>query len=327
LDIRILSFEDIASLGIAVSDVIGVVETGFRLKGEGKVELPAKIGIHPRNDCHIHAMPCYVSAEMDVAGIKWVSGYAINRAKGLPYISGIMCLNDPETGFVKAIMDANWITAWRTGAATGVCASYMADPDSATVAIIGLGVQGRTNTVALANTLLGLKTVKAFDINPDQFERYANLVRQDLKNIEIISCKTVEEAVRGADVIVTCTAIVANPERFVHADWLKENSLTVAVDYDTSFDADVMSGADVFVCDDINQYIGTQDQGIHFQKGYPGRDGISGDMGGLCAGKFKIPINGRRGAVLMGIASHDVLTADLVYRRAVEKGIGKIIQI
>ncbi|GAB6280339.1 MAG: hypothetical protein STSR0007_04030 [Thermovirga sp.] len=106
-----------------------------------------------RKDCFIHAMPCYVGGDVDAAGIKWVAGYPSNQAKGLPYITGVMCLNESGTGFVKAIMDANWITAWRTGAATGICAKHMADPESETIAIIGLGVQGRTNTMALAEAL------------------------------------------------------------------------------------------------------------------------------------------------------------------------------
>jgi ornithine cyclodeaminase/alanine dehydrogenase len=327
MEIRILSFEEIDALGISVTEVMDVVEKGFRLKGEGKVELPAKIGIHPRKDCFIHAMPCFVGADADVAGIKWVSGYPPNQAKGLPYINGIMCLNEAETGIVKSIMDANWITAWRTGAATGVCARHMADPDAGTLAVIGLGVQGRTNTVAVAKALPGLSVVKAYDAYTQQLEKYKSLIEKDLPGINVLPCRSVQEAVDGADVVVTCTPIVADPERFVKSDWLKKDCLAIAVDYDSAFDAEVMSKAEAFVCDDKNQYLWTQEQGAYFQKGYPGKEDILGDMGDLCAGKVSSPRKGRRGAVLMGIASHDVLTADLVYRKAIEKGVGKVVQI
>jgi len=166
-----ISQEQVESLGIQVSEVMDAVERGFVLKGNKQMEMPAKIGIHPRQDCFIHAMPCWVGGEVDAAGIKWVSGYPINQAAGLPYITGIMVLNDPQTGFVKAIMDANWITAWRTGAASGVCAKHLADPDSETIAVIGLGVQGRTNTVALLEALPKVKKIKAYDNYPGQFEK------------------------------------------------------------------------------------------------------------------------------------------------------------
>ncbi len=123
-----LSRKDVEDLGIPVRDVTEVVESGFRLKGEGKVEMPAKIGIHTRKDCFIHAMPAYVGGDADLAGMKWVSGYPPNQAKGLPYITGIWCLNDSETGFLKAILDASWITAWRTGSASAALCPHLASP-------------------------------------------------------------------------------------------------------------------------------------------------------------------------------------------------------
>lgn len=327
MEVRVISMKEIESLGISVVEVMEVVEKGFRLKGEGKVELPAKIGIHPRHDCFIHAMPCFVGGEVDAAGIKWVSGYPINQGKGLPYITGVMCVNDPETGFVKAIMDANWITAWRTGAATGVCVRYMADPESETIAVVGLGVQGRTNTVALAKALPNIKVIRAYDVYESQAAKYKEIIRKDLPEFEIILCGSVEEAVKGADVVVTCTPIVANPNRFVKSEWLKEDCLVIAVDYDSAFEAEIMAKANAFVCDDKNQYLWTQKQGVYFQKGYPTESEILGDMGDLCAGKIKAPRKGRRGAVLMGIASHDIMTANLILEKAQEKGIGKIVEI
>lgn len=327
MEILVLSEKEITSLGIPVSEVMEVVERGFALKGEEKMEMPAKIGIHPRKDCFIHAMPCYAGGDVDAAGLKWVAGYPINQAKGLPYITGVMCLNESETGFAKAIMDANWITAWRTGAATGVCAKHMADPDSETIAVIGLGVQGGTNTMALAEALPKLKTVKAYDVFESQIGKYTSLVQPELAKAEVVPCTSVEEAVKGADVVVTCTPIVADPERFVRSEWLKKDMLAVAVDYDSGFDADVMTGATAFVCDDMHQYLWTQEHGVYFQKGYPVEKQILGDMGHLCAGKKTVKKQGRRAAVLMGIASHDVMTANLIYEKAMAKGMGKMVEI
>ena len=327
MELLCISEAQIESLGISVAEVMEVVEKGFVFKGEGKMELPAKIGIHPRHDCFIHAMPCWVGGDVDAAGIKWVAGYPINQAKGLPYITGVLCLNDSETGFVKAIMDANWITAWRTGAATGVCAKYMADPDSEVIAVVGLGVQGWTNTMALLEALPKVREIRVYDKFPEQVAKYERRVKPGIGKAEIVPCAGVKETVKGADVVVTCTPIVADPERFIRAEWLKEDVLTVAVDYDSAFDADVMTGAMSFVCDDMNQYLWTQEQGVYFQKGYPKKEQILGDMGHLCAGIRKSSSRGRRAAVLMGIASHDMMTANLIYKKALEKGIGGKVEI
>ena len=88
--------------------------------GAGRVELPPKPGIHPRKDSFIHAMPAYLRDE-DVAALKWVAGYPANKERGLPYISGLIVVNDAETGLPTAVMDGAEITAARTAAASGVC--------------------------------------------------------------------------------------------------------------------------------------------------------------------------------------------------------------
>src|SRR3972149_12230196 len=112
-----LSRADIEEAGITMKEIVSAVEQAFREKGEGHVEMPPKPGIHPASDAFIHAMPAYLP-RLRAAGIKWVSGYPDNYKSGLTYISGLVVLNDPETGFPMAVMDGAWITAKRTGAAT-----------------------------------------------------------------------------------------------------------------------------------------------------------------------------------------------------------------
>jgi len=322
-----LSRSSLEELNIRMADIIEAVERGCRRKGEGKVSMPAKIGIHPRKDCFIHAMPCYIGGEVDASGIKWVAGYPSNQEKGLPYISGIMCLNESDTGLVKAIMDASWITAYRTGAASAVCAKYLGNPDSKVIAVIGLGVQGRMNLMALMEVFKEVRQVRVYDVFPSQIERYIKDMSSLFRQCQFVACDSPKEAVEDADVVVTCTPIVECPKRYIRAECLKEDVLAIAVDYDSSFCAPVMAEADVFVCDDTGQYLWTQEQGVYFQDGYPTKDKIYADMGELCAG-LKTPVRkGRRGAVLMGIASHDVMTAQLAYEKALDKGIGQWIEI
>lgn len=327
MKVLVLSRNCLEDLKVGMEEIIEAVERGFKLKGEGKVELPAKIGIHPRKDSFIHAMPCYIGGEIDASGIKWVAGYPSNQEKGLPYLSGVMCLNDSETGLVKAIMDASWITAYRTGAASAVCAKYLGDPDSKVIAVIGLGVQGRMNLMALMEVFKKIREVRVYDIVSSQMERYVKDMSALYKECQFVACSDPREAVMGADVVVTCTPIVEDPKRYICAEYLKEEVLAIAVDYDSSFCAPVMAEADVFVCDDRNQYLWTQEQGVYFQDGYPAKDGIYADVGELCAG-LKDPVRkGRRGAVLMGIASHDLMTSLLAYDKAMGKGMGEWIEI
>ena len=102
-----LSREDVEATHLPMLEVIDALETMFKEKGDGRTEMPPKPGIHPRADSFIHAMPAYIPG-LQSAGIKWVSGYPGNREKGLPYISGLIILNDPDTGVPIAVMDCTW---------------------------------------------------------------------------------------------------------------------------------------------------------------------------------------------------------------------------
>jgi ornithine cyclodeaminase/alanine dehydrogenase-like protein (mu-crystallin family) len=116
-----LSQADVDAVGLTMREIIDALEVAFKEKGEGKVEMPPKPGIHPQPDAFIHAMPAYIPA-LKSAGLKWVSGFPENLDRGLPYITGLLVLNDPETGLPLSVMDCVWITAMRTGAATALAA-------------------------------------------------------------------------------------------------------------------------------------------------------------------------------------------------------------
>jgi len=139
-----LSRADVEAVNLSMKEIIDLLEKAFLEKGNGNVEMPPKPGIHTLPDAFIHAMPAYIPS-MRSAGIKWVSGYPENFKRGLPYINGLMILNDVETGIPYAVMDCSWITAMRTGAASALSAKYLARPDSETVGILACGVQGRTD--------------------------------------------------------------------------------------------------------------------------------------------------------------------------------------
>src|SRR4030043_235317 len=139
---------DVTKVKLEMRTIIDLLEQAFMEKGRGKVEMPPKPGVHTMPDAFIHAMPAFIPA-LKSAGIKWVSGYPENYKRGLPYISGLLILNDVETGIPYAVMDCAWITAYRTGAASALAAKYLARPESATVGILACGVPGRTNLEAL----------------------------------------------------------------------------------------------------------------------------------------------------------------------------------
>ena len=311
-----LSREDVEAVDLSMADIIAALEEMFREKGQGKVEMPPKPGIHTRPDAFIHAMPAYIPS-LEAAGMKWVSGYPGNQARGLPYITGLLVLNDPLTGIPLAVMDATWITAMRTGAATALAARYLARPDSSTLAVLGCGVQGRSNTHALA-ALFDLKKVRAFDPRPERTGAYASDIRDQL-GLEVEAAADPRAAMRGADLVVTAGPMLKNPDPAIAADWLEPGGFASAVDFDSYWQGAALEQADKIATDDLAQ------MEYYRGEGYFGQTPAAyADMGELAAGlkPGRESEEERIIAMNLGIALEDMATAIRVYRAAVELGIG-----
>ena len=226
--------------------------------------MPPKIGIHPRTDAFIHAMPAYLKG-LDVAMIKWVSGYPDNPSRGLPYISGIIVVNDAETGIPLAILDAAEITAARTAAASGVCVRAFAHAEWTIAAILGAGEQGRYHARVL-RWLNPECEVRAFDIVS---ERSGTLCD------EVVVAQTPQEAVAGAQVVVTAGPIVSNPSPAIAPSWLTDDVLLLPIDFDFYITPQAVATCDAFFTDDVAQFDYYCTQG-HF-RGWPRPQSSVGD--------------------------------------------------
>jgi len=311
-----LSKKDVECVSLTMSEIIGALDVMFREKGEGRVEMPPKPGIHTRKDASIHAMPAYIPS-MEAAGMKWVSGYPENNKKGLPYISGLLILNDPETGLPLTVMDATWITAKRTGAATAIAAKYLARKESSSVGILACGVQGRSNLEALA-CLFKITKVKAFDCQPEIARRFARDMAETAgADIEVVGHP--RDAVTGMDLVVTSGPILKDPTPVIEADWLSEGAFASAVDFDSYWKGGALKQADKLATDDIGQMDYYRKAGYFKDTPLP-----YADLGAIVAGKVpgRERANERTISINLGIAPDDMATAILVYRKACELQIG-----
>ncbi len=311
-----LSRKDVETAGMSMAEIIGSLDQMFKEKGEGKTEMPPKPGIHPRPDSFIHAMPAYIPS-LEAAGMKWVSGYPENQRKNLPYINGLIVLNDPETGVPICVMDCIWITARRTGAATAVAAKYLSRKDSSSVGIVACGVQGKSNLEALC-CLFNIKKVKAYDIYPDIAQRFAKQMGNLLK-LEIEPVEKPEEAVKNLDIVVTSGPILKNPIPRIEAGWLAEGAFASAVDFDSYWQGAALAEADKLATDDLKQMDYYRQEGYFRSTPEP-----YADLGEIVAGKKpgRQTEEERTISINLGLALDDMATAILVYNKAKENGIG-----
>ncbi len=196
----------------------------------GSAQLPPKPAIHPRADSFIHAMPAYL-ADLDVAAVKWIGGSSANRERGLPYLSGLIVVNDPETGAPTAIIDAADITAARTAAVTALCVNRFASPGWSRVAIVGFGVQGRAHAQILRALNDGVEIVST-GTNHDGLEH-------------------VRESIRGADVIVTAIRFARPAQPFIDAEWIDGSQLLVPIDFDAAIAPGAVRAAGPLIVDHL----------------------------------------------------------------------------
>jgi ornithine cyclodeaminase/alanine dehydrogenase len=315
-EILYLSARDVAEVGLPMAEIIEGLELMFNEKGRGRVEMPPKPGIHPKGDAFIHAMPAYVPAE-NALGIKWVAGYPENPIRGLPYVSGLITLNDPETGLPIAVMDATWVTAMRTGAATAVAAKYLARKDSRTVGIVACGVQGRSNLEALS-CVMDIKHVNAYDISREAAEAYA-LEMRDKSRFPIDIVDTAEKAVRERDVVVTSGPIFKDPTPTIDTGWLSPGSFACALDFDSYWTGAAMAEMDRLATDDLKQLEYYRTVGFFGETPEP-----YADLGELVVGEKsgRESDDERTMSINLGLALEDMVTSVRIYERAVEKGIG-----
>jgi ornithine cyclodeaminase/alanine dehydrogenase-like protein (mu-crystallin family) len=311
-----LSRQDVETAALEMPTILRLLEEAFKEKGHGKVEMPPKPGIHTMPDAFIHAMPAFIPS-LHSAGIKWVSGYPENFKRGLPYITGLLILNDDQTGIPYAVMDCSWITAYRTGAATGLSAKYLARPNSAVVGILACGVQGRTNLEALA-CLFSVQRVYAYDILPEVQAKFIDEMRVKYE-FEILPARGPKQAVIESDLVVTSGPILKHPTPIIEKDWLKPGGFGSAVDFDSYWTGPAMAQMAKVSTDDHAQFQYYRSSGYFQVTPQP-----YADLGELATGQKpgRESDEERTLAINLGLAMDDMAIAPEIYRRAKAKGVG-----
>ena len=303
-----LAREEVTRLLPPVDEQLDLVEETYRALAAGRVELPPKPGVHPRKDSFVHAMPAYLRND-DVVALKWVSGYPGNKARGLPYISGLVVLNDAETGLPVAVMDGAEITAARTAAASGVCVRRWAPAGWRQAAILGCGEQG----VFHARLLRALNpdvAIRAYDPNPERVERLGE---------EVEAASDERDAVAGADVVVTAAPIVEEPNAPIGPADLGERWLVLPIDFDALVRREAIAAADLVVADDVGQFDYYREQG-HFD-GWPEPEASVGEALGREGSPERVA------CVNLGIGALDAAFAARVLEAAKRENAGTRVEL
>jgi alanine dehydrogenase len=211
--IRILSGEDVRK-ALPMRQAVETIRKAFAQLSTGKADVPLRIALQvPKHNGVTLFMPGYLAGD-DQMAVKVVSVFNDNPAKGLPLIHALVVVVDAETGAPAAVIDGTYLTALRTGAASGAATQLLARQDSRTAAIFGAGAQARTQLEAV-QAVRPLQEAWVFDLNPEQARAYAAEMSQAL-SLKIHIASSPSEALRHADVI--CTATTSTTPVFDNTD-------------------------------------------------------------------------------------------------------------
>ena len=302
-------------------------------------ELPPKVAVHPRpTGSFAHAMPASLrpaedgeAGSNDLLGIKWVTGFPENRARGLPAIHAVVVLTDATTGVPRAILDGGPITAQRTAAVSGVAIARFGPMAAATAGaadhapratLIGAGVQGDSHLEVLGYTLPGV-ALTIVDRHPERAEALADAARRvaGIASAEAVRPEAMRAATHVADVVVTAASFTDPARRQVmDGKWLAHDALVVPVDYATMLAASVARDAALFLVDDRGQFLANRDAG-QFDD-YPDPTATLGEA--ILDGTIR-PAAGRVVVTHLGVGLADVVFADAIVRRAASAGLGSVL--
>lgn len=175
-------------------------------------------------DRRFMAMPAYLGGDYQVAGCKWYGSNVENKHRGLPRSILMFTLSDKDTGAPLAIMSANLLSAYRTGAIPGVGARFLAREGATVVGIVGPGPMNRTSLESFMAVRPNIDTVKVSGRGQAGIDGYIAWVKERFPQITTVEqVADMETAVRGSDIVSIAVPSPSGSENYPHIrdEWVK----------------------------------------------------------------------------------------------------------
>ncbi len=292
------------------------VETSFRRLGDGaavshsrrRLLIPGKTILN------------YMAASDTAGGYLGLKIYSIARGKA----RFVVPLFRAETGEMAALIEADYLGQMRTGAASGVAVSVMARADARTVAIVGTGLQARTQLEAVAHARK-LERIRAFGRDAQRREKFAKEMTERL-GVPVTPASSAEEAVRGADIVITSTT---SKTPVIEGEWIEPGTHISAIGSNFAekreIDTEAVRRSDVIAADSVEQSKIESGDLIQAFAGDESRWATVRELADIVAGK--VPGRTKPEQVTLfksnGIAIEDIVVAGRIYELAQQRGIGR----
>lgn len=304
---RFLSETDLEGLTIKTAEVVERMERLLLAQSEGGAWIAPKTNIATADDRYMMATLA-ASDDPPFMAVKALLINPANPRRNLSAINAFITLMDSTTGRPVALLDGNWVTAVRTACASALVAKRLANADSSVLALIGCGVQARSHLRAFSD-LFPLREVRAFGRGEKNRNALCSIVEG--LGLAAIDCDNAQDAVSGADLVVTSIPLVPRIEPFLEGDWLKPGVFLSSTDLALPWKRGSMAVFDRIIIDDRQQEAAMPE---------PMLDPIliDGDLAELVGGQVdgRADESERTAFVFRSVAIGDLALSALAYEKA-----------
>ncbi len=304
MSVLYLPDDALEAMEIAPADIADAIEAALNAKAEGRLHVTPKSAVLPGEGRYMMSTLA-VGNDQDLIVVKQVSVCPENPARGLPAINGAIMVLDAQTGLLRAVLGANWITAHRTAALSAVAARRLADPGAETIAFVGSGVQARSHLLAFRD-MFPLKRALVTGRSQANVDALLDFARD--QGLDAAQASP-EDALQAADLIVTSITLDYSIKPFLDASLLKPNAFAAITDLCIPWQPASMSTFGTIVVDDMEQERSSD-------KPMTDRSLIAGDLTELVTGKLKRTSDSPAAFAFRGIALGDYAASALALRHA-----------
>jgi ornithine cyclodeaminase len=300
--------------------IVDLVEATYRLHGSGQSVNPPSYFLRfpDRPSSRIIALPASIGGGVRVDGLKWISSFPENVDAGIPRASAVLILNDHDTGYPFACLEASVISATRTAASAALAADRLSRGRTrpTRVGFVGTGLIARYVHTFLARTGWSFDAIGVHDLSPDSAAGFRGYLERSGGTGTVTVHDTAEELIRSSDLIVFAT--VASRPHVTDRSWFDHAPLVLHVSL-RDLAPEILLDA-VNVVDDVEHCL-KADTSPHLVEQVTGsRDFLAGTLDDVLAGRVAVPPDRTIVFSPFGLGVLDLAVGDFVYREVARSG-------
>jgi len=242
---------DVEKLELTDAEILAAVEGGLKAQGLGQTVIEPRVHLIPESSTkgHFNVLRGYVKP-LGLAGVKVVGDFVDNYKRDLPSELAILNLFDPETGVLKALLDATSITDMRTGAMTALGGKFLGPKNARVLGHIGARGTAYWN-VRLLDHFFDFDEIRVHSRRPESQNAFAERLTQDLGK-KVVATDDWESCVKGADIVVEASRL-PEPTPMLKTEWIKKGALVVPYGTMSAVELSLTDIMDKMVVDDWGQ--------------------------------------------------------------------------